>query len=268
MTWDLKKLKDVKALVIDLDGCIYVGNAPIPGAPQAVRQLRSMAVKLIFLTNNSTLTRERYREKLATMGIDVSVDEILTSGVVAARYISRKSKGAKVLPVAEDGFTKEAENLGLIMLTPERWREAGYVVVGLDRKLTYEKLAKASLAVMAGAYFIATNLDHVYPSEEGFLPGAGSIASVITTATGIKPYSVGKPEKEIAMQALEAVAESSEKVVFVGDRVDTDVMAAKAVNCRSVLVKTGAFKMFENRANEADLVLDSIADLPDAISTG
>ncbi len=264
--WEMKKLEDVKALVIDLDGCLYVGNTPIPGAPLAVKRLRSMGVRLIFLTNNSTLTRERYREKLAAMGVEVSVDEILTSGVVAARYISRKSPRAKVLPVAEEGFTQEAENLGLIMLTPDRWREAEYVVVGLDRKLTYEKLAKASQAITAGAHFVATNLDNVYPSEEGFLPGAGSIASMITTATGVKPYSVGKPAKEIAMQALEAVGASSEQTVFVGDRVDTDVMAAKAVGCRSVLVRTGAFKMFENRANEADLVLDSIADLPAAIS--
>jgi len=263
----MKKLTGVKALVIDLDGCIYVGNTPINGAAEAVRKLRSMGVKLMFLTNNSTLTREHYSAKLGAMGIEASPDEILTSGVAAARYISRKCPGAKVLPVAEEGFTREAEALGLVMLPTDMWREAEYVVVGLDRRLSYEKLAKASLAVAAGASFVATNLDHVYPSEEGFLPGAGSIAALIMTATGVKPYSVGKPEKEITTQALEALGLSSESVVFVGDRVDTDVMAAKTVGCRSILVKTGAFKLFEDRTGEADLVVDSIADIPLYIST-
>ncbi|MDW7978315.1 MAG: HAD-IA family hydrolase, partial [Candidatus Caldarchaeum sp.] len=160
------------------------------------------------------------------------------------------------------------EALGLKILDMTEWRSADYVVVGLDRKLSYPKLANAALAIRAGAFFLATNLDNVYPSEEGFLPGAGSIASMLHTATGVAPHSVGKPSKEISQQALELLGLSNEEVVFVGDRPDTDVAAAKAVGCRSILVKTGAYRLFETHPAKPDLVVDNLAKVPEVISTG
>ncbi|MEM1964519.1 MAG: HAD-IIA family hydrolase [Candidatus Caldarchaeum sp.] len=260
------KLKNVKGLVLDLDGCVYVGNTPVEGAAEALRTLRDMGVKLVFLTNNSTLTRKQYVEKLSRMGIDAAETEVLTSGVVAAKFIKNRRKGVNILPVAEEGFTAEAVALGLRILSPNDWKQADYVVVGLDRNLSYEKLAKACLAIRAGAFFLATNLDHVYPAEEGFLPGAGSIAALLSTATGVKPVSVGKPEAETSKQALELLGLSKDEVAFVGDRVDTDVAAAKTVGCRSILVKTGAYKLFKHLSDQAELVVESITDLPQAIS--
>lgn len=260
-------LQDIKGLVVDLDGCVYVGENPIPGAVETLNKLRK-SLKILYLTNNSTLTRRQYADKLKKMGIDVEVSEILTSGYAAAKYIRRQRPRAKVLAVGEDGVVLEAAGLGLEIVDHVEWKKADYVVVGLDRKLTYEKVAHAALAVSHGAFYVATNLDHVYPSEEGFLPGAGSIAAIITTATSIKPFVVGKPEKEISLQALEILQLPSEQVIFVGDRVDTDVKAAKAVGCRSVLVKTGAFKLFSDLADEADYVIESVAQLPELLGLG
>ncbi|MEM4362531.1 MAG: HAD-IIA family hydrolase [Candidatus Caldarchaeum sp.] len=259
-------LKKVKGLILDLDGCIYVGERAVDGAAEAVKSLRKMGIKIVFLTNNSTLTRKQYVEKLSRMGIQASENEILTSGVVAARFIKKRGLGKNILPVAEDGFAVEAAELGLSILSLDDWRKADYVVVGLDRRLSYEKLAKASLAIRAGAFFLATNLDNVYPADEGLLPGAGSIAALLSTATGVKPFSVGKPEIETSRQALELLGLSKDEVVFVGDRVDTDVGAAKTVGCRSILVKTGAYRLFEHLSSQADLVVKSIADVPKTIS--
>ncbi|MEM1949543.1 MAG: HAD-IIA family hydrolase, partial [Candidatus Caldarchaeum sp.] len=196
-------LERVRGLVIDLDGCVYVGDKPVEGAAEAIKQLRRTGVRIVFLTNNSTLTRLQYVEKLSRMGVEAYTEEVLTSGVVAARFIASRQPRSSCLAVAEDGFILEAQPLGLRIIDPGEWRRADYVVVGLDRKLSYEKLAKASLAIRAGAFFLATNLDNVYPSEEGFYPGAGSIAALLSTATGVQPYSVGKPSKEMSRQALE-----------------------------------------------------------------
>ncbi|MCS7110456.1 MAG: HAD-IIA family hydrolase [Candidatus Caldarchaeum sp.] len=257
-------LQNVKGLVIDLDGCVYVGETPVPGAVEAINKVKKH-VKVVFMTNNSTLTRKQYADKLRRMGIETTADEIVTSGWVAARYVKKLKQDARILAVGEDGITVEATNIGLEVVDHQEWRKADFVVVGLDRTLTYDKLAHASLAVLSGAKFVATNLDHVYPSEKGFLPGAGSIAAVISTATGVRPVAVGKPMKESSLQALELLKLPEEHVVFVGDRVDTDVEAAKVVGCRSVLVKTGAFKMFAERSWEADVVVESVASLPELL---
>ncbi|MEM2094989.1 MAG: HAD-IIA family hydrolase [Candidatus Caldarchaeum sp.] len=259
-------LERVRGLVIDLDGCVYVGDKLVEGAAEAIKQLRRIGVGIVFLTNNSTLTRRQYVEKLSRMGVEAYFEEVLTSGVVAARFIASRQPGSRCLAVAEDGFTLEAQPLGLRIIDPSEWRRADYVVVGLDRRLSYEKLAKAALAIRAGAFFLATNLDNVYPSEDGFQPGAGSIAALLSTATGVQPYSVGKPSKEMSTQALELLRLPADEVVFVGDRVDTDVAAARAVGCRSILVKTGAYSLFSKGTAEADLVVESIAKVPEVLS--
>ncbi|MEM1948026.1 MAG: HAD-IIA family hydrolase [Candidatus Caldarchaeum sp.] len=254
-------LGGVKGLVLDLDGCVYVGDTPVDGAPEAIETLQRH-FKLLYLTNNSTLTRKQYAEKLRRMDINAEPNQILTSGYVAVNYILSINPRARILVVGEDGVTVEALEAGLEVVDHNEWRRADFVVVGLDRKLTYEKLANAALAISAGAKFIATNLDHVYPSERGFLPGAGSIAALLATTTKVTPYAVGKPEKQSSEIALKMLGLSKEGVVFVGDRVDTDVKAGKIVGCRAVLVKTGAFKLLGGLTGEADAVIESVADLP------
>ena len=258
-------LERIKGLVIDLDGTVYVGRKPVEGSAEALEKLREAGYRIVFMTNNSTLTRSMYVEKLRSMGITASVDEILTSGVIAARYVSSRKKNAKVFPVAEEGFTEEARILGVEILDESRYGEAEYVVVGLDRRLTYRKLAAAVKAINGGAEFIATNLDHIYPGEEGFEPGAGAIVAAIERASGVKPLSVGKPSEEANRQVLELLKLPGHEVAFVGDRIDTDMKAAKMAGAVGIMVMTGAAKLFnlsEERESRPDYVISSIAELP------
>lgn len=258
-------LEKVKGLVLDMDGTIYIGSKPLPGAPEAVNRLRKK-LKLVFMTNNSTLTRTQYLEKLNRMGIHAYVSEILTSGYLAAKYVATEHPGAHVLVVGEEGISREALQLGLRIIDHREWKLAEYVVAGLDRGFTYHKAANASQAIRNGAKFIATNLDNIYPTEEGFMPGAGSIIAMLSAATGVKPFSVGKPSPISSQMALETLGLQASEVVFVGDRVDTDVAAARAVGARCILVKTGAFELFRDKISEADMVVDSLVELPSLLS--
>ncbi|HIQ29246.1 MAG TPA: HAD-IIA family hydrolase [Candidatus Caldiarchaeum subterraneum] len=260
-------LDNVRGLVIDLDGCIYLGKKPIEGAAEAIGKIRRAGYSILFLTNNSTLTRGMYVRKLRGMGVEASEDEILTSGVIAARYIASQKPRAKVLPVAEAGFTEEARKLGIEILDESRYHEAEYVTVGLDRTLTYRKLAAAVKAINMGACFICTNLDHIYPGEEGFEPGAGAIAAAIEKASGVKPYSVGKPSEEANRQVFEALKLSGRQVAFVGDRIDTDIKSAKMAGAVGVMVMTGAASLFNIDEAECkpDYVIESIVKLPELL---
>lgn len=258
-------LEKVKGLVLDMDGTIYIGSKPLPGAPEAVNKLRKK-LKLVFMTNNSTMTRTQYIEKLSRMGIHASVSEILTSGYLAAKYVATEHPKANVLVVGEEGISAEALQLGLQVIEHGEWKLADYVIAGLDRQFTYQKAADASQAIRNGAKFIATNLDNIYPTEEGFMPGAGSIIAMLSAATGVTPVSVGKPSVISSRMALETLGLQASEVVFVGDRVDTDVAAARAVGARCILVKTGAFELFRDKTSMADMVVDSLAELPSLLT--
>ena len=258
-------LSNIKGLVIDLDGCVYVGKTPIEGAAEALEKLREMGYKLLFLTNNSTKTRLEYSKKLASMGIKADPEEILTSGVIAARYLASISTSTpKVFPITEEGFTEEAKMLGIKILNMDDWEEAEYVVVGLDRRLTYEKLSIAVRLINRGAKFICTNIDHIYPSDRGFEPGAGSIAAAIERATGVEPLVVGKPYEEAIRQVFNSLKLGPREVAFVGDRIDTDMRIAKAAGSIGIMVMTGAAKLFkiEEAEYRPDYVIESIAHLP------
>ena len=260
-------LRNIRGLIIDLDGCVYVGKNPIEGAAEALEKIRRMGYKLLFLTNNSTLTRDMYVEKLEKMGIRISREEILTSGVIAARYIAREKPRARVFPITEVGFIEEAREIGVEILDEEQPLEVDYVVVGLDRKLTYRKLAAAVKAINKGAKFLCTNLDHILPSEDGFEPGAGAIAAAIERATGIKPISVGKPSEVANMEAFSALGLSNKDVAFVGDRLDTDIKSAKLAGSIGIMVKTGAARLFNpsEAEDKPDYIIDSIAHLPELL---
>lgn len=252
----------IRAVVFDLDGCLYIGDSPVEGAAMAVDTLRRRGYRLVFLTNNSTLTRRSYSEKLSRMGIKADEDEIITSGVVAARYLSRTSPSARILPVTEEGFIEEARQLGLEILEIEDWRRATHVVSGLDRRLTYHKLSRACRAILSGARYLCTNPVNIYPSEDGLDPGAGAIAAAISKATGVEPLILGKPYDACAREVLIHLDVPPDTVVYVGDRLDTDIGLARRAGGVGVLVKTGLYEYIRAGDVEPDYVIDSVADLP------
>jgi len=247
------------AYILDLDGVVYRGRTVIPGACESIEKLRSSGSRVVFLTNNATRTREAIARRLVDMGIPCSADDVISSAYAASVYIFKQYGSSTIYPVGEQGLVEELERAGHTI----NGLDADYVVAGLDREFTYDKLTRALDLLMNGAGFIATNNDTMLPTEHGFLPGAGSIVAAIQAASGVVPEVVGKPNKPIMDVLLKEYGLKSEECVMVGDRLETDILAGTRAGMRTVLVLTGAsgIEDIESSGIRPDTVLDSIADL-------
>jgi len=228
---------DFKAVVLDLDGVIYRGNAVIPGSADAIADLQRAGKKVRFLTNNATKTSEEYSEKLFRMGIKAEPSHILTSGIATAIYI-RKSLGFhKAYVVGSRSLRSEMAEEG-VRLT--EWDDAEVVVTSLDQEFTYQKLFDAMKAVRRGCPLVATNMDPVVPDENGFVPGAGSITSAVEVASGATATYVGKPSSLILQIAGTTWGLDKASTCIVGDRLDTDMAAGNSFGWRPILVLSGS----------------------------
>jgi len=252
-------LQSIKSLIIDLDGVLYRGDEPIEGAREFIALLQRERVPFLLLTNNSTRTPGQYVTKLAGMGIMVGESEILTSAQAAALYMERIAPpGAPVYAIGEDGLWAA---LG------ERYtitnQGAEFVVVGLDRKLTYEKLRTAALLIRSGAKFIATNPDKTLPTEVGLIPGTGAILAALEAATGVAPLVVGKPEPAIFDLALAKMGVGKEGAAVIGDRLEIDVLGGRRAGLITILVLSGATSRqeLESSSIKPDLVFDNVRQL-------
>ena len=247
------------AYILDLDGVVYRGITVIPGACESIDRLRSSGSRVVFLTNNATRTREAAALRLVDMGIPCSAGDVISSAYAASVYIKEKHGRSTIYPVGEQGLVEELEWAGHTI----NGVDADYVVAGLDREFTYEKLALALDLIMNGAGFIATNDDAMLPTEHGFLPGAGSIVAAIEAASGVVPDVIGKPNKPIMDVLLMEYGLKGEECVMVGDRLETDILAGIRAGMRTVLVLTGAsgIEDIESSGIRPDIVLESIADL-------
>lgn len=257
----MKRL-DLDAFIFDLDGCIYRGDSAIPGSDKVVSSLLQKGKKILFLTNNSTRTPEGFSDKLRGFGIDVPPSLILTSAGATAMYMRNLERGG-VFVVGESGLEDALEREGFEILGEGDAMKAKYVVSGLDRALTYRKVAAACSAIRHGAKHIATNRDPVLPHEGGYLPGAGSIVSMMQTVTGISPLVIGKPSRRMMDMALGLLGTGRERTAMVGDTLDLDITAAKRARLYSILVLTGVSgrEDIERSHVKPDLVLESVRDL-------
>ncbi len=255
-------VSNLKAVILDLDGCVYVGERPVEGAASTISELRQMGYRILFLTNNSTLSTAGYVDKLNKMGIWAEEKEILTSGMATAKYIYDVYGPSKILAVTEEGFIEEANSMGHVVVPFERFHEASVVVVGLDRGFNYQKLRAAARAIMSGAKFIATNEDRTLPTETGPDPGAGSVVAAVKVATSVEPLIIGKPSKIIVNMALEILNVKNDEAALVGDKVETDVRAAVSAGMLSILV-SGTEPVGHPRP---DFVLKNITLLPKLLS--
>lgn len=251
-------LEQISSLIVDLDGVVWLGDRPIEGAAEALTKLERAGKKLAFLTNNSTVSRRDCARKLKKIGIEA--DAIITSSYGAALWL-KKDGQARVYAIGEKGLREELELAGHKLVKEGEAEKATHVVVGLDRKLSYEKLAAGMRAILAGAKFVATNRDCSYPSEKGLLPGAGAIVSFLETATRRPPdVVIGKPETFLLELALQALNSKPGETALVGDRLDTDVVAGKRAGLKTILVLTGVSKKVEGKP-KPDLVVRNLLDL-------
>ncbi|MEM2041171.1 MAG: HAD-IIA family hydrolase [Nitrososphaerota archaeon] len=246
-----------KAVILDLDGTVYVGTQLTPGAKEGIEELRRLGFKIMFLTNNSMVSRRMIIRKLDEMGIEAKVDEVLNSGAATAIYLKNRMRNVKVFVVGEIGLVEELLIHGHEIVSDYRQAEA--VVVGGDRYLTYNKLLDAHRAIIKGALFVATNRDHALMEEDGPVPGAGAVVAYLETSTGVKPIVIGKPERYIADLALQLLNVTPDEAVMVGDNIATDLELAKKAGMRGILIRTGLGK---NRVPESITSVNNLLELP------
>ena len=215
-------MKTYKGYLIDLDGTMYKGTERIEAASDFVKRLNEQKVPYLFVTNNSSRTPAQVAEKLRGFDIPAEKELVFTTGQATANYIYDRRKNASIYLIGEEGICTALEEKGFQFAG----ENADFVVVGIDRELTYEKLAVACLAVRNGAVFVSTNADIALPTERGFMPGNGSITAVITVSTQKDPIFIGKPESIIMEQALKVLGTSKEETLMVGDYYDTNIWRA------------------------------------------
>ncbi|MGX4670026.1 TIGR01457 family HAD-type hydrolase [Cerasibacillus sp. JNUCC 74] len=228
--------KKYRGYLIDLDGTMYQGNEPISFASEFVHALKNNHIPYVFVTNNSTKTQEAVADKLRNMDIPATANQIVTTSLATVSYIKANYENPRCYVIGEEGLIQAFEQAGLKVVEDEN---CDVVVIGLDREITYKKLATASIAVRNGAKFISTNGDKSIPNERGLLPGNGSLTAVITLCTGIDPIFIGKPEAVIMKEALDVLGLDKDEALMVGDNYDTDIQAGIRAEIDTLMVFTG-----------------------------
>jgi 4-nitrophenyl phosphatase len=228
-------MKSYKGYLIDLDGTMYRGTEQIAEAAGFINDLRKRDIPYLFVTNNSSRTPAQVADKLRSIGISTEDDQVFTTSMATANYIAEQKKGASVYVVGEEGIIEALKEKGMKLVE----EHPDYLVMGIDRGINYEKLSKACLAVRNGAVFISTNGDIAIPTEQGLLPGNGSLTSVVSVSTQVQPIFIGKPESVIVEQALRVLGVPKEETIMVGDNYDTDILAGINAEIDTLLVHTG-----------------------------
>jgi len=242
-------------LLVDLDGVVYRGADPVPGVAAVLADRVARGDDVVYVTNNSMHYRADYQARLSAMGAPVTPDTVVSSARATARYLREHDPQIRrVLVLGAGGLERELRDEGYDVVGSahaatrvsqegiDGYTAAGHpdaVVVGLDPNLTYVRLAVAADCIRAGAHFIATNRDPVYPTERGLRPGAGSLVAAVEAATGVVPVSIGKPAPYLLEAAAHAVGRDPSEAIMIGDGIGTDLAAARAVGARCVFMLTG-----------------------------
>jgi glycerol-1-phosphatase len=223
--------------LLDLDGVVYLGGTPIPGAAEALRKAHAAGMRLAYVTNNAFRTPAAIAALLTSFGVPATREDVVTSAQAAARLLAgRLPPGAPVLVIGGSGLRMALRERGLRPVSTAIEKPQA-VVQGYAPDISYSVLAEGGLAVAAGALFVASNADRTLPSRRGRQPGNGSLLAVIATATGVRPLVAGKPEPPLHRESV--LRTGAKNPLVVGDRLDTDIEAAHRVGADSLLVLTG-----------------------------
>lgn len=243
----------------DMDGVLWHEGKAIPGAQELINRWREQGTPHLVLTNNSIYTPRDLSARLKAGGLNVEEGLIYTSAMATADFLNNQQPKGKAYVIGEAGLTQAMYEIGYV-ITEVR---PDFVVLGETRNLSFDNLTKAIRLIDKGARFIATNPDPTGPSEDGPLPATGSVAALITKATGKNPYIVGKPNPMMFRSAMRKIDAHSETTAMIGDRMDTDVVAGIEAGLHTILVRTGIsddaeIAKYPFRPTE---ILDSVADL-------
>jgi NagD protein len=248
-----------RAWLMDMDGVLMRGRHPIPGANRFVQRLRELDQRFLVITNNSLYTPRDLSARLNRSGLEVPEDAIWTSASATAGFLSRQRPGGAAFVIGEWGITTALHEVGYTLTDVD----PDYVVLGETRTYSFERMTRAIRLIMAGARFIATNPDLTGPSPGGPLPATGSVAALISRASGVAPYVVGKPNPLMMRSALDTLGAHSGRTTMIGDRMDTDVIAGIEAGMETILVLSGITSRAEvgRFAYRPSRIVGSVADL-------
>jgi len=255
--------RQIRSWLMDMDGVLVREEEPVPGADQFLARLQERGVPFLVLTNNSIYTRRDLAARLRTTGLSVPEEAIWTSALATARFLEGQRPSGSAFVIGESGLTTALHECGYTLT------ESGpdYVVLGETRTYSFERITKGIRLVLEGARFIATNPDTTGPSPNGVLPATGSVAALISRATGVDPYFVGKPNPLMIRSALNAIDAHSESTAMIGDRMDTDIVAGLEAGLETVLVLTGVTTRdaAERQPYRPARIVESVAELIDDV---
>lgn len=248
-----------RTFLMDMDGVLIKGATLIPGAEEFVSRLRDGGIPFLVLTNNSLYTQRDLQARLARSGLHLRTEEIFTSALATAQFLQSQKPEGTAYVIGEAGLTTALHDVGYI-LTDVR---PDYVVLGETLTYSFQRLTQAVRLVSQGARFIATNPDVIGPTEDGIVPATGAVAALISEATGIKPYFVGKPNPLMMRSALRRIEGHSETSVMIGDRMDTDIVAGTEAGMETVLVLSGVTRSqdVERFPYRPSYIVNSVADI-------
>ena len=251
--------RSIQSWLMDMDGVLVREQDPIPGANEFLTRLRELGLPFLVLTNNSIYTQRDLAARLRRTGLDVPEGSIWTSALATAQFLGDQRPGGSAFVIGESGLTTALHDHGYTMTE----RDPDYVILGETRTYSFERITQAIRLVDAGSRFIATNPDNVGPTPDGPLPATGSVAALISRATGVDPYYVGKPNPLMMRSALNAIQAHSETTAMIGDRMDTDIVAGLEAGLETILVLSGVTSPGEAErfSYRASRIVDSVADL-------
>jgi NagD protein len=259
----LGAMREIHSWLMDMDGVLVREEQAIPGADRFLARLREREVPFMVLTNNSIYSPRDLVARLSASGLEVPEQAIWTSALATARFLEDQRPGGSAYVIGESGLTTALHAAGYTLDD----RAPDYVVLGETRTYSFERITRAIRLIVDGARFIATNPDPTGPSNAGPLPATGSVAALISRATGVDPYFVGKPNPLMMRSALNAIEAHSESSAMIGDRMDTDIVSGLEAGMETILVLSGVTtapdaERFPFRASQ---VVESVADLVDQI---
>ena len=231
----------------------------IPGASEFLSRLRELELPFLVLTNNSIYTPRDLSARLRASGLEVPEESIWTSALATARFLQEQRPGGSAFVIGESGLTTALHEAGYTLTE----RNPDYVVLGETRVYSFGRITQGIRLIAGGARFIATNPDPTGPTPEGPLPATGSVAALISRATDVAPYFVGKPNPLMMRTALNTLDAHSESTAMIGDRMDTDVVSGLEAGLMTYLVLSGATTRGEAERfpYRASRIVDSVADI-------
>jgi NagD protein len=253
----------IRSWLIDMDGVLVHQEQPLPGADRFIARLDELGMPFLVLTNNSIYTRRDLAARLYAAGLNVREDAIWTSALATADFLAGQRPGGSAFVIGESGLTTALHDAGYTLTE----HGPDYVVLGETRTYSFERITHGIRLIASGSRFIATNPDPTGPSPSGPLPATGSVAALISRATGVEPYFVGKPNPLMMRSALNALDAHSESTAMIGDRMDTDMVAGLEAGLETILVLTGMTTRTEAERYPylPSRIVDSVANLIDEL---